>query len=379
MFINFWYAAALADEVTADQPLKARMLGQTVVLFRDAEGAVHCVHNTCSHRGGALGDGKIKGDTVECPYHGWRFGGDGRCRRIPSLGPDATIPARARIDAYPTVERYGLVFVFLGDLPESERPPILDIAEYDDPSYRVTRQTMEWNIDFRRSIENSIDPAHNEFVHDTHGHAGDNDDYHVPPLTLEETEWGVGFRNKMFAPPPAEGRMREASGRTESTVIEAGTGHHGPHMVWTHIHPTPTMHIHQYLFETPIEPDRTRLFLVTLRNFIPTPDYDAKMIERNAYVAGQDRVVLEALEPKQSPDSQRFEVLTPSDQAMVRYREFLKSWEARGWRIDTDRVAADRGRIAYAIPSPARREQKAFALPAVPLIPGAEAAREAAE
>ena len=117
MFINFWYVAGRADEIS-DQPLKRRMLGQDFVLFRDRQGKAHCLSNTCVHRGGSLAGGKVKGDCVQCPYHGWEFNGDGVCQRIPSLGSQAGIPARARVDAYPTEERYGLVFAFLGDLPE---------------------------------------------------------------------------------------------------------------------------------------------------------------------------------------------------------------------------------------------------------------------
>ena len=139
MFINFWYAAAEVSELT-DQPIKRRMLGQDFVLFRDSKGAAKCLANTCTHRGGSLGEGKVKGDCVQCPYHGWQFNGDGHCIRIPSLGINARIPARARVDAYPTVERYGLVFAFLGDLAEGERPPIMEIREWDQPGWRSTLQ-----------------------------------------------------------------------------------------------------------------------------------------------------------------------------------------------------------------------------------------------
>ena len=128
MFINFWYPTIVSSELT-DQPVKRRMLGLDFVLFRDSDGVARCLSNTCVHRGGSLAGGKIKNGCVECPYHGWQFDGDGRCQRIPSLGPDARIPSRARVDAYPTQERYGLVFAFLGDLPAEERPPLLHIAE----------------------------------------------------------------------------------------------------------------------------------------------------------------------------------------------------------------------------------------------------------
>ncbi len=129
MFINFWYTAGLSSDV-GDAPVRRRMLGQDFVLFRDTGGKVHCLADTCVHRGASLGLGKVKGDCIQCPYHGWQFGGDGACRKIPSLGAKAKIPGRARVDSYPTVEKYGLIFAFLGDIPEAERCPILPIPEY---------------------------------------------------------------------------------------------------------------------------------------------------------------------------------------------------------------------------------------------------------
>ena len=90
MYINFWYPAGLSTGITAT-PVRRRMLGQDFVLWRDSAGKVHCLANTCCHRGGALAGGKIVEDEVQCPYHGWRFNRDGQCTRIPSLGIDAAL------------------------------------------------------------------------------------------------------------------------------------------------------------------------------------------------------------------------------------------------------------------------------------------------
>ncbi|MBM4196565.1 MAG: aromatic ring-hydroxylating dioxygenase subunit alpha [Gammaproteobacteria bacterium] len=372
MFINFWYAAALAAEVK-QAPMRRRMLGQDFVLFRDSQGKAHCLSNTCTHRGGSLSGGKVIGDEVQCPYHGWRFGGDGRCSRIPSLGRDASVPARSRVDAYPTIERYGLVFAFLGDLPEAERPPIMDIAEFGAdgplPGWAATTQFFEWDIDFQRSVENGIDPAHNEFVHPTHGFSYANEEtYQIKPLKIIDSEWATGFFSEIWVPALPEEQMRKASGRSDAGYIRSGTGHHGISSVWTFINPSPTMHIYQYLFETPIDDDRTSLYLVNMRNFLIEPEHDQRMTTRNEYVAFQDRDVLSELHPVVTPRSQNHELFMPSDQCVGLYRQKVAQWEARGWRIDTGAVRANRNKIAYAIPSPARREQKGWVLDSVPLV-----------
>ena len=122
MFINFWYAAALSEDL-GTKPIKVKMLGRHFVLFRDSAGRAHCLSNVCVHRCASLANGWIEGDNVVCPYHGWQYSGDGQCRRIPSLGPDQPqAPPRAQVDAYPTDERYGVVFAFLGDLTRSRTP-----------------------------------------------------------------------------------------------------------------------------------------------------------------------------------------------------------------------------------------------------------------
>ena len=299
------------------------------------------------------------------------------------LGPVdgvSKIPARTKIDSYPVDERYGLIFVFLGDLPEAERPPIMEVPEWGQEGWRATvQQPGEWKIDYKRSIENSIDPAHNEYVHDTHGFSGANEDYRVHDLNLKETPWGVGFWNKMYSPPLAESKMRAESGRSAASFIDAGTGHHGPSSVWTHIHPTAKTFLHQYLFETPITENTTRLFLVTMRNFMGTDADDQRMMERNLYVAAQDQKALEDVEPVCTPRTNTHEVFMPADVPIARYREFCKAWEEKGWRIDVDRMIAGRGKVAYAIPSPARRASKGWVIDPVPLLPPGEGLKAAAE
>ena len=385
MYINFWYPAGEASEFS-DKPVKRRMLGLDFVLFRDTAGIARVLSNTCTHRGGSLADGKVIGDCIQCPYHGWEFDGDGMCRKIPSAGAKAKIPARTRVDAYPTVERYGLVFAFLGDLPESERPPILEIKEHgeDGPAegWAATLQSLQWPFNYQRSVENGIDYAHNEYVHPTHGYQGNRDDLEIPPPNMELNEWGMwltGAGNGRMAPPLKDKKMREASGRHVDGIIKGGgTGCFGVSTLWTHIHPTSEMYIHQYLFETPVDNYNTHLYLVNLRNFLLDPSDNERIMGRNLAVATQDRDVLTVVHPILTPESNIHEFFVDPDEPIAKYREFLKGWEARGWRIDVDKVEHDSKRVAYAIPSPARREKKGWILQSVPLLPGAVEKKQAA-
>ena len=121
MFINNWYAACIGREL-AQAPLRVRILDCDLVLFRDRAGMPHCLSDACCHRGASLAAGQRRDDLLICPQHGWEYDGSGRCVRVPAgIKDPAAPPRKARVPAYPVEERYGLLFVFLGDLDEAER------------------------------------------------------------------------------------------------------------------------------------------------------------------------------------------------------------------------------------------------------------------
>ena len=367
LFMNFWYAAELS-EVVGDEPLKIRMLGQDFVLFRDETGKAHCLSNTCCHRGASLGNGIRADGCIQCPYHGWRFAGDGRCTKVPSLGPNGKIPARARVDSYPTKEKFGLIHVFLGDLPEEERPPMMEVPEYDKPGWRTTIQEYRWTIDYQRSVENSLDPAHNEYVHPTHGFSGGRDDYFVPDLIPEQTDWSIGFRTTFNSPPLKDEKMKKASGRSSNAVMTAGSWTNGPCNNVTKIDPMPEKHIYQYSYKTPIDETHSRNFLINVRNFMTEPENDERMMVRNDVVAGQDGQVLEKMNPLITPETNTKELFVPADKCISIYRDMLKQWIENGWCIDSKAVELSGHRVAWAIPSPARRKIKGWVIDAIPTV-----------
>ena len=375
MFINFWYPACFSTELT-DKPRKQKMLGLNFALFRDADGKAKCLSNTCIHRGGSLAcqgeaaPGKVVDGNIQCPYHGWQFDGDGDCVKIPSQEADTPIPEKARIDAYPTQEKYGIVFVFLGDLPEDERPPILECPEYDDDKWGVIHQSYMLKSGYRRSIENAIDPAHNEFVHPTHGHSGKDPNYFVPKLNLEDTEWGVGFMTVY----DASGSPTEEYGSMKnSKVTTAGSGTHGASHFWTKIQPGGKFKMHQYTYDLPIDEFTTRVFLVSTRNAGLTEEMQKIMMDRNLIVAQQDIDILDEVEPVRTPPTMKKEFMVRSDSCIVRYRHHIKEYEKKGWRIDLNEFHKEMGKgdRVFAIPSPRRREEDDWILDAVPLMPKA--------
>ena len=368
MYINFWYPVAASHQVSNDEPFRTRILCMDLAAFRDSRGNPHVLSDTCIHRGGALGAGRVKGDCLECPYHGWQYDSEGRCKLVPALGEDESPPARAKVDSYPVQEKYGIVFAFLGDLPEGQRPPLLEIEEFDAEDWRANiLKVFEVDYYYERSIENGLDPAHNEFVHPKQGAPGMKLDFRTNPIEIDPlTDFGTGFMMPFSQIAPDGGLLKSVE--SSEDIVQAGSGHVGPNAMVTWLHFSEQNRFHQYFYEAPIDENRTRIFFINMRRFMMEPEMDQKLVDINMQIAQEDIDVLVNLSPVQTPDTLTKELLIASDKPVVAYRELLKSWEDQGWRMDLQKLAEQRGSIAYAIPSPRRRTEKNWILDEVPLV-----------
>ena len=365
MYINFWYPVCRDDELNADSPLRTQIFGLQLVIFRDAEGAPQVLSDTCVHRGGSLSKGKVINGHIACPYHGWQFAGSGQCRHIPVLGDNGSIPARAKVDAYPVQVRYGIVFAFLGDLPEAERPPLMEVAEWEQPGWRANELvTFDVNAYFERSMENGLDPAHNEFVHDLQG----NVKFRPETVTVSSSEWGTII--DVGAVPPEKGATELENLRTDDKpdAFGASTAHHGPNGLITSIRLSADNIFVQYFFEQPIDDSHTRIYFINMRNCMMEEENDKRLVDINMAIAHEDIRIIEELNPVRTPESSTKEILITGDECIGAYRQHLKDWETRGWRIDMPALRAQAGDVACAVPSPGRRESKNWVLDPVPLV-----------
>jgi len=388
MYINFWYPIIRSEDLAGDAPERVKVLGCNLVAFRDQEGKARVLSDTCTHRGASLGGAwsnvgkpRIVNGCVVCPYHGWEFGGDGECKNIPSIGYGTKVPPRAKVDSYPVQEKYGIVFAFLGDAPEDKRPPLLNIEEYGQPGWRANSVlVLEVDYYYERSIENGLDPAHNEFVHPTHGHQGTNrDTYRTKEYetTDHRQGWGFWFMHQFDSPPlPQKGHVTAQTegtpwgqSKVKRTDILAGGGTYGPNMMPTYINISEDKMFRQYFFEQPVDENKTKIFFLNMRNFILEPENDGPIHARNKVIAGQDIQILVDLMPKLTPLSRTREVLMPADKAIAAYRDWLKKFDDMGWRINWKEFQARQGMDkAYAIPSPSRRTSGNWVLDPVPLL-----------
>lgn len=121
MFLrNYWYVAAWSEEVS-EKPLARTIVGEPVALFRTPDGRAHALQDRCAHRRMPLSNGKLIGDTLVCCYHGLVYAPTGECVRIPG---QATVPKNVRVRSFPAVERYGAVWLWMGD-PEKADPALI--------------------------------------------------------------------------------------------------------------------------------------------------------------------------------------------------------------------------------------------------------------
>jgi phenylpropionate dioxygenase-like ring-hydroxylating dioxygenase large terminal subunit len=184
---------------------------------------------------------------------------------------------------------------------------------------------------------------------------------------MEDIPWG----SKFYLPfSEKNDNTTLAKDRTGARTGAAGSWYQGPNQLVTWIELTATNAFHQYLFEQPIDEDHTRIFFLNLRNWLMEDKHDQRVEELTLRIVHEDMAILEHLNPVRTPETNNKEILLPSDYAVFRYREHLKDWENRGWRIDMKALRGKQGDVAFAIPCPARRESGNWVLDAVPLVPG---------
>jgi hypothetical protein len=162
--------------------------------------------------------------------------------------------------------------------------------------------------------------------------------------------------------------------KTGDRVGAAGSWFQGPNQLITWIDISAENAFHQYAFEAPIDDSNTRIFFVNMRSWLLEDEHDMRIEKPTLEIVNEDIDVLQTLRPIRTPPTNTKEILVPSDTVIVRYREWLADWDAKGWRIDYTKMQDTKGDVAYAIPSPNRREAGNWVLDTVPLKPGGEAA-----
>jgi 5,5'-dehydrodivanillate O-demethylase len=154
---------AVAAELTPEQPTRlVRLLGQILVLFRDRSGRVGLLADRCAHRSASLFYGRVEERGISCAYHGWLYDTRGHILETPPERNDAIINAVVQ-PAYPVRKYVGMYWAYLGPEPVPELPPYDTLVRRDGRRHIVIHPVLDCN--WYQAMENSVDPAHLQILH----------------------------------------------------------------------------------------------------------------------------------------------------------------------------------------------------------------------
>jgi len=238
---NGWFAVAWCKELVKGDVKRIRYFDEELVLFRTRSGEATVLDAYCPHLGAHLAEGgRVIGETIRCPFHGWQYDRTGSCVKIP-YAEGERIPRKARVRPWDVVERNGMIFVWHhaeGKPPSWEVPAM---PELEDPAWTEPRTfELEVPVHMQDMAENNCDPVHFQFVHGntqvpesvvSYGEDGrfmrmlSNHPQETPQGTfdmeLERDAWGLGLVSVRSKGIPGAGLLMFSS----TSPIDAGHTH----------------------------------------------------------------------------------------------------------------------------------------------------------
>jgi phthalate 4,5-dioxygenase len=160
---EYWVPALLSTELPSpdSDPVRVLLLGEQLIAFRDTAGKVGLLANNCPHRGASLFFGRNEEEGLRCVYHGWKFDVDGRCIDMPNEPAESDFRTKVKAVAYPTQERGGIVWTYMG--PRHDPPPLPDLESNMLEGATATAFQLEGN--WLQILEGDMDTTHVGFLH----------------------------------------------------------------------------------------------------------------------------------------------------------------------------------------------------------------------
>jgi len=311
-----WFAVGWSNEIASGKTLARRILARDLVLWRSANGELHCWLDLCVHRGAKLSLGTVEqqagrseGDCLICPYHGWRYGVSGQCVSIPAH-PDLVPPQKARAQTFQVTERYGVIWVsFAGNPGTMPEFPVCDAAGF--------RVLLAGPYRFRalgpRLIENLLDVAHLGIVHA--GILGDPERGEIEDYEVTMGPRGPVAREIRIWQPDPDGT---GTGTQVSYQYEV----QGPLTAgFVKLHSERQFGILAQV--APVDEEFSEMRMVMAMNYgheIPAHE----LIEFQDRVAEQDRAIVESQRPELLPLDLQAELHLRSDRMAIAYRKWLR-------------------------------------------------------
>lgn len=327
--LNTWYPIAWSREIGRKIEPR-RIVEKNVVLFRKEDGAVVGMEDACPHRLLPLSLGKLRGDTIECGYHGMTFDCSGKCVRIPG---QEMIPPSAVVKTYPTHENMGLVWIWMGDPTLARTEDVFDLAQYHDPAWSVAEgDALYIKANYLSLADNLCDPAHVSFVHtSTLGNAASED---IPVHHEEQPGKMLTWRWIIDAPPiPLFAKFGNFKGNVDRwhyyhyhapsiAIIDFGsadTGTGAPEGRRDNC-----MQIYACHFMTPVDAETSIDHWLHVKNFQATDEINKALSDQFRVAFAEDKIILEAIQANEKTFADRKTIKIAIDAAPRRMRKMVE-------------------------------------------------------
>lgn len=160
---NAWYVTAWANEILPERPVGVCILSEPIVIWRNARGGLTALEDRCVHRLAPLSLGRCEGENIRCMYHGLLYKRTGQVIGIP--GQTGRIPDTLRVRAYAVAERYGWIWVWMGNVASADERLIPAVAGFDRPGFVFGHSQLDYAAEARLVNDNLLDLSHASFLH----------------------------------------------------------------------------------------------------------------------------------------------------------------------------------------------------------------------
>ena len=160
---NAWYVAAWVHEIEPGRVHARTIIDQPLAIYRKGDGGLVAMEDRCPHRFAPLSMGRLEGDDLRCMYHGLKFAPDGKCIEIPG---QKLIPNSACVRRYPTEQRGGWIWVWMGDATLADVAAIPPSLALDDPAWRLKASHLDYDAHYLLIDDNLLDLSHLSFAHE---------------------------------------------------------------------------------------------------------------------------------------------------------------------------------------------------------------------
>jgi phenylpropionate dioxygenase-like ring-hydroxylating dioxygenase large terminal subunit len=164
---QYWLPGLLSRELPQpdSDPRRIMLLGEKLIAFRDTNGEVGVLQNHCPHRGASLFFGRNEESGLRCVYHGWKFDASGNCVDMPNEPAESDFRTKVKAVAYPTRERGGIIWVYMGSRSADNLPPLPDLEGNMLPDDQSGIGIFQRECNWMQALEGDIDTAHVGFLH----------------------------------------------------------------------------------------------------------------------------------------------------------------------------------------------------------------------